>query len=100
MTVPGALLGLVVSSVVGLLYHLVRGGGYKRLLLYVTCSWIAFFAGHWLGALIGWTSLRWGSLNMLPALFATVLVLILADIMAGPRIRSARKTRKTTRRDR
>jgi uncharacterized membrane protein YfcA len=100
MTLPGVLLGIVISSLAGLVYHLIRGGSFRRLLLYVITSWIAFFAGHFLGALIGWTTLRVGSLNLLPALLSSVLVLILADIMAGPRGRPARKTRSTTRRDR
>ena len=100
MTLPGAFLALLLASLAGLLYHLLRGGGFRRLLLYVLSSWFAFFAGHWLGTLLNWNSWRWGSLNVLPALLSTILVLILADVFAGPRARPRRKSRKPTRNDR
>lgn len=100
MTLPGALLGLIIASLVGLLYHLLRGGSLGRLLLYIVSACIAFFAGHWLGDLINWTSWRLGTLNLLPALLATVIILVLADILAGPRSRHAVKSRKPPRRDR
>jgi len=99
MTLPGALLGLLIASGAGLAYHLLRGGGFGRLLLYLLCSWPAFFAGHWLGALLDWTSWRLGSLNLLPALLMTGIVLILAEIMAGPRGKPRRKPRKPPRLD-
>jgi hypothetical protein len=97
MTLPGVLLSILIASVVGLLYHLVRGGSIHRLVLYLICAWIAFFAGHFLGDSFDWTAWRWGSLNMLPSLLLTVLALILADILAGPRKGPRRKTRKTPR---
>ena len=100
MTLPGALLGLVIASLAGLLYHLLRGGSLGRLLLFVISAWIAFFAGHWIGGLLNWTSWRLGTLNLFPALLSTMIILILADIMAGPRARPAVKSIKTTRRDR
>jgi hypothetical protein len=100
MTLPGFLLGLLLASILGLLYHLLRGGGFRRLLLYVLCSWASFFSGHWLGSLLHWTSWRWGSLNILPALLSTLLVLVLADVLAGPHDRSRKKTRKHSRSNR
>jgi uncharacterized membrane protein len=100
MTLPGVLMGLVTASILGLVYHLIRGGSIRRLVLYCICAWIAFFIGHWLGATLNWTYWRWGSLNMLPALLTTVLSLVVADFLAGPRKRSTRKQRKSPRRRR
>lgn len=93
MTLPGALLAFLIASILALGYHLVRGGSFGRLVLYFISAWIAFFIGHWLGAILNWTYLRWGSLNMLPALLTTMLALVIADILAGPR-KGSRKTQR------
>jgi uncharacterized membrane protein len=97
MTFPGVLLAILIASVIGVLYHLVRGGSLQRLVLYLISAWIAFFTGHFLGSSLDWTTWRWGSLNMLPSLLVTVLALILADVLAGPRKGSRRKIRKSPR---
>jgi hypothetical protein len=67
------------------------------MVLYVLVSCLAFFAGHTIGALFGWTSLRFGTLNLLPAFTATSLALVVADILSGPRTSPARKKRRPPR---
>jgi hypothetical protein len=83
MTTQSAFLGLLIATLCGLLYHLIRGGGLSRLGLYVVTAWVAFFAGHLVGNWLGWTALQVGPLNLAPALVATVLGLIAADVLAG-----------------
>ena len=46
-------------------------------------AWVAFFTGHLVGNWLRWTALRVGPLNLLPALVATVLGLIAANVLAG-----------------
>ncbi|HEY70276.1 MAG TPA: hypothetical protein G4O08_06815 [Anaerolineae bacterium] len=94
MTLHGALISFVIASAIGLSYHLLRGGGFRRLLLYLIVSWIAFFAGHGMGSLMQWDSLRLGSLNLLPAALMAVVSLVLAEILAGPRPQARRSPRK------
>ena len=94
MTLHGALIAFVIASAFGLTYHLLRGGGLRRLLLYLIVAWVAFFAGHGIGGLMQWHSLRLGSLNLLPAALTAVVSLILAEILAGPRPQARRSTRK------
>jgi hypothetical protein len=83
MTTQSAFLGLLIATLCGLLYHLIRGGGLSRLGLYVVTAWVAFFTGHLVGNWLRWTALRIGPLNLLPALVATVLGLIAANVLAG-----------------
>ncbi len=83
MTTQSAFLGLLIATLCGLLYHLIRGGGLSRLGLYVVTAWVAFFTGHLVGNWLRWTALRVGPLNLLPALVATVLGLIAANVLAG-----------------
>lgn len=83
MTTQSAFLGLLIATLCGLLYHLIRGGGLSRLGLYLVTAWVAFFTGHLVGNWLRWTALRVGPLNLLPALVATVLGLIAANVLAG-----------------
>jgi hypothetical protein len=83
MTTQSAFLGLLIATLCGLLYHLIRGGGLSRLGLYLVTAWVAFFTGHLVGNWLRWTALRVGPLNLLPALVATVLGLVAANVLAG-----------------
>jgi len=91
---PGAALGLLIASILGLLFHLARGGSLPRLALYVMTAWISFFAGQFVSSWIGWEAWRVGTLNLLPAFLATGIGLTAATILAGPerhRTRGARR---------
>lgn len=83
MTTQSLLFGWLIATGCGLVYHLVRGGRLRRLALYLSAAWVTFFLGHWVGGALGWTSLRVGPLNLLPALMATVLGLVAADVLLG-----------------
>jgi hypothetical protein len=83
MTTQSAFLGLLIATLCGLLYHLIRGGGLSRLGLYLVTAWVAFFTGHLVGNWLHWTALRVGPLNLVPALVATVLGLVAANVLAG-----------------
>lgn len=84
MNLPAIVLGLLIASAAGLLYHLVRGGPLARMALYVASAWIAFGAGHAVGDWLGLSLLRLGALNLFPALLATLLALLLTDALAPP----------------
>jgi hypothetical protein len=89
MNWPAVYLGLLISSLIGLLFHAVRGGSLARLLLYLVTSWVAFFLGHTLAGWMGWEAGRLGGLNLLPAVLATIIGLLVASVLAGPRERRA-----------
>lgn len=64
MTLPAILFGLIIALLIGALYHLVRGGGGWRLLMYLALSSLGFAAGQLIGAWRGWSILMVGSLNL------------------------------------
>jgi hypothetical protein len=84
VSLPAVYLGLLISTLLGAAFHLLRGGTLSRLLLYVSTAWIAFFAGHWVASLLRWELGRVGSLNLFPAILATLIGLTAATILAGP----------------
>jgi hypothetical protein len=50
MTLPSLILGAVVATLLGAAFHLWRGGGLGRFLLYLTLAWLGFWSGHFLGS--------------------------------------------------
>lgn len=70
MTIPALLFGFLVSTFMGAAFHIWKGGGPGRLLLYVILAWVGFWIGHFLG---NHFSLTFGSIGPL-RLGAAVLV--------------------------
>jgi hypothetical protein len=64
MTLPSFLIGIVISSLYGALFHLWRGGGLGRLVLYIILAWIGFWLGHFAGNALGWTFFSLGPLRL------------------------------------
>lgn len=86
--------GSLIAALCGLVYHLLRGGSFGRLILYVLTAWVMFFAGQLLSERLGWTLLRLGSLNLFPSLLSVFLGLVLLSILTGSGDRVARDRRK------
>lgn len=93
MTVPAALLGILLATACGLAFHVIRGGGASRIALDVVAAWISFFLGHAVGEWLHWELGRVGPLNLFPAFLATLLGLIAASALIGPEKPSARRGR-------
>ncbi len=55
MTLPAFLFGLLISSLYGAAFHLWKGGGPGRLLLYLLLSWAGFWLGHFIAGWVGLT---------------------------------------------
>lgn len=79
MTLPTLLFALLVALFYGAVYHLIRGGGFWRLLLHFSLSVFGFTLGHLLGIWRGWTFLPLGSLNLGLSSLGSVMVLIVGD---------------------
>ena len=79
MTLPTLLFGLVVALFYGAFYHLIRGGGFWRLILYFGLSIYGFAMGQLIGLWRGWIFLPVGSLNFGLATLGSVLILLLGD---------------------
>ena len=75
MTLPSFLIGIVISSLYGAVFHLWRGGGLGRLILYLILAWIGFWLGHFVGNALGWTFFSLGPLRLGTATLGAVLTL-------------------------
>lgn len=79
MTLPTLLLGLLIALLYGSVYHLIRGGSFLRLLLYLVLSVLGFGAGYVIGLWRGWVLIPLGALNFGLSTIGSVVILILGD---------------------
>ena len=74
----GIVLGFLLSTIYGAIFHLIIGGPPRKLLLYVLASWVGFAVGHFLGDLLGIEWLKLGVIHLLAASVGSWLALILS----------------------
>jgi hypothetical protein len=79
MTLPTLLFGLLVALLYGALYHLLRGGGFWRLLLFFSLSVAGFILGHWIGIWRQWTFIPLGALNLGLSTLGSFMLLAVGD---------------------
>jgi uncharacterized membrane protein YjjP (DUF1212 family) len=84
MTTPNIFLSALIATIIGLIFHFLRGGSFNRLLIHVVTAIIAFFSGHYVGEWIHWHLFRYGTINFFPAILATLIGLIAVTILTGP----------------
>ena len=77
MNLATVLLGLLISTLYGAAFHLLRGGSLLRLLLAVALSWLGFWAGHIAAAQTGLIFGSLGPLHLGPATLGSLFFLIL-----------------------
>ncbi len=77
MTIPAFLFFSLVGLLYGTLFHLWRGGGAGKLLLYVLLSWSGFWVGHLLGGYLQWRFAHIGAVNFGMATLVSLLFLAL-----------------------
>lgn len=76
MTIPALLIGMLIATLYGAAFHLWRGGGFGRLVLYIILGWIGFWAGHFIGQRLGWNFASLGPLRLGMATIASLLFLL------------------------
>lgn len=79
MTIPSLIFAFLIASLYGALYHLVRGGGLGRLLLFLIFGWAGFAVGHLLGVWQGWMLIPIGELNFGLSTLGSLLFLVGGD---------------------
>ena len=86
MTIPTLVFALLIASLYGALYHLIRGGGPGRLFLYLLFSWVGFALGHLVGIWQAWLLLPMGQLNLGMSTLGSLLLLVGGDWVSRIRI--------------
>jgi hypothetical protein len=75
MTLPALILGTLLASLYGAIFHLFLGGGLGRLVLFLFLGWIGFLAGQILASYLGWTFDLLGPLHLGTASLSSFLFL-------------------------
>lgn len=81
MMTPHYLFALALATLFGALFHLVRGGGAMRLLLYLACSWAGFAVGQAVAPLIGLDLPGVGPLHVVEAASFALLFMVGATVL-------------------
>ncbi|MBN1302949.1 MAG: hypothetical protein JXA13_00835 [Anaerolineales bacterium] len=76
MTIPALLLGFLVSTLLGVIFHLIVNGGIGRMALYILFSWIGFWIGHLTNWMFGWAFFVLGSLNLGMAVLGSIIIML------------------------
>ena len=79
MTLPTILFAFLLALFYGVFYHLVRNGGFWRLILYILLSMIGFAMGHFVGLWRGWVFAPVGSLNIGMSTLGSIIILVFGD---------------------
>jgi hypothetical protein len=58
------ILGIILSTLYGAIFHFLRGGGSGRFILYLVLSWTGFLAGHYIAAFINISFDKLGELHI------------------------------------
>ncbi len=64
MTLPTLIFGGLVATLYGAIFHLIRGGGLGKLIIYILLSWAGFFLGQYIGERTGLEFIKIGALNL------------------------------------
>ncbi len=77
MSTATLLLGIIISVLLGAIFHLWRGGKAGRLLLYLILSIIGFWIGNWIANQLKWDFDKLGQLHLAFGVIGSLLVLFL-----------------------
>ena len=75
-TASGLVLGFLLATIYGAVFHLFVGGPTRRIILYVLASWVGFTIGHFVGDLLGIELLKLGAIHLFSASLGAWIALI------------------------
>jgi hypothetical protein len=78
MTLPAFLFGMLISTFLGIAFHLWQGGSLGQLLFYLVMSWVGFWVGQLLAIWLGLTFLSYGPLHLGMAILTSLIFLVIA----------------------
>jgi hypothetical protein len=81
MSLPTILLGIVLSTLYGATFHVLRGGSIGRLFFYLLLAWAGFWVGNQLGVYFGWTFWSVGVLNTGAATLTSLGLLLVGEVL-------------------
>lgn len=82
MPLPTILLGIVLSTLYGTGFHVLRGGNMGKLLFYLLLAWAGFWIGNQLGAYFNWAFWPIGVLNAGAATLTSMGLLVIGEVIS------------------
>ncbi|HUF37263.1 MAG TPA: hypothetical protein VMN57_01960 [Anaerolineales bacterium] len=79
MTLPAIVFGVVLSTFFGVVFHLWRGGGLRKLAILIVLAWGGFWIGQVAGAALDLTLGRVGTLLLGTATAGSFFVLVIGN---------------------
>ena len=76
LTVPSLLFGSILALLLAAIFHIIRGGNWKILLLALIGSLLGFWFGHFLGFIIRLTTIQLGPIYIIHALIGSLMALL------------------------
>ena len=83
MPTPVLTFAFILATMYGLGFHVILGGGPRRLVLFVVTGWLGFGLGDYLGRFFEIALLKIGVLHLLPATAAAFALLIVAHLLTS-----------------
>ncbi len=86
MPIPTIVFGVLLSTLYGAAYHLIRGGSLRRMLLFIVLAWAGFWLGDALGYFMQWNFASAGALNAGAGTVLSVAFLLIGDFVSRIRV--------------
>ncbi len=71
----GLVLGFLLASIYGGVFHLIFGGSIRRIALYLVVAWAGFFIGQFIGDFLNFELLKLGKIHLISASLGAWLAL-------------------------
>lgn len=81
MPSPVFVFGFVLATTYGLGFHVIMGGSARRMVLFVSTSWVGFLLGQYVGGYLKIELFRIGIVHLLPATICSLAMLIFAHLV-------------------
>ena len=85
MPIPTIVFGILLSTLYGAIYHLLRGGTTRSMLLFLALAWAGFWLGDTLAWYMGWSFASVGNLNAGVATIFCLAFMLLGDLLRSMR---------------
>ena len=76
---PTILFIAILAVATGLIYHLLRGGGFARLIVSIVAAGIGMAIGQVVSQFFGWRLIVLGEVQLIPVLIGGLLALVLIN---------------------
>ena len=83
MPLPTIAFGILLSTFYGTIYHVLRGGSSKRIVLFLILSWIGFWLGDTISWYTGWSFAPAGLLNAGAGTVFALVFMIIGDVVSS-----------------